>query len=113
MAPEIPKKKTGYGMPVEVWTMGAISYLLLAGYAPFDRNTREREIEAIFAVDYCSEPEGILEYWSNVSDATREFVHCCPLRHPWLSSEVPHCVEKDEWPTDLPLHSQQRSTREG
>ncbi|KAI5994485.1 hypothetical protein EDD15DRAFT_796670 [Pisolithus albus] len=60
------KFAAGYGMPVEVWTMGAISYLLLAGkaddspsvpplnslfigYAPFDRNTREREIEAIIA----------------------------------------------------------------
>lgn len=92
----------GYGMPVDVWAMVVITYLLLAGYAPFDRDTRGQEIEAIIAGDYCFEPE---EYWSNVSDAAREFVNCCltvdpdlrltateALQHPWLAAEVPHFV---------------------
>ncbi|KAI6126641.1 kinase-like domain-containing protein [Pisolithus sp. B1] len=113
MAPEI-FKKTGYGMPVDVWAMGVITYLLLAGYAPFDRDSREQEIQAIIAGDYCFEPE---EYWSNVSNTARDFVSCCltvdpdlrftaaeALQHPWLAAEVPHYVEKDGQPTDLLPH---------
>ncbi|KAJ7121100.1 kinase-like domain-containing protein [Mycena epipterygia] len=36
MAPEILLKK-GYGRPVDVWTMGVVTYFLLAGCRPFDR----------------------------------------------------------------------------
>ncbi|KIK27218.1 hypothetical protein PISMIDRAFT_22187 [Pisolithus microcarpus 441] len=80
------QKKTGYGTPVEVWAMVVITYLLLAGCAPFDRDTGEQEVEAIIAGDYCFDP------------ATEA------LRHPWLAAEVPHFVEKDGQPTDLLPH---------
>lgn len=92
----------GYGMPVDVWASIPSPTPLFVGYAPFDRDTRGQEIEAIIAGDYCFEPE---EYWSNVSDAAREFVNCCltvdpdlrltateALQHPWLAAEVPHFV---------------------
>lgn len=113
MAPEI-FKKTGYGMPVDIWAMGAITYLLLSGCPPFDRDSREQEIQAIIAGDYCFEPE---EYWSNVSNTARDFVNCYltvdpdlrftaaeALQHPWLAAEVPHYVEKDGQPADLLPH---------
>ncbi|KAI5998914.1 kinase-like domain-containing protein [Pisolithus orientalis] len=110
MAPEI-FKKTGHGKPVDVWAMGVITYFLLAGYTPFDRDTQKQEMEAIIAGDYRFEPE---EYWNNVSDAARSFVSSCltvdpdlrptaaeALQHSWLTAEVPHCVEKDGQPANL------------
>lgn len=48
MAPEI-FKRTGHGKPVDVWAMGVITYFLLAGYTPFDRDTQEAEMKAIIA----------------------------------------------------------------
>ncbi|KAL4072258.1 Pkinase-domain-containing protein [Scleroderma citrinum] len=113
MAPEI-FKKTGHGKPVDVWAMGVITYFLLAGYTPFDRDTQKQEMEAIIAGDYRFEPE---EYWSNVSETARSFVRACltvdpesrptaeqALQHPWLAAEVPHFVEKDGQPADLLPH---------
>ncbi|KAG6329373.1 hypothetical protein ID866_9717 [Astraeus odoratus] len=113
MAPEI-FKKTGYGKPVDVWAMGVITYFLLAGYTPFDRDTQKQEMEAIIAGDYRFEPE---EYWASVSDIARDFVSTCltvdpdarptaeqALQHPWLIAEVPPYVEKDGQPADLLPH---------
>lgn len=104
MAPEI-FKKTGHGKPVDVWAMGVITYFLLAGYTPFDRDNQREEMEAINAGDYKFEPE---EYWSIVSVTARSFVATCltvdperrptaaqMLEHEWLTSEVPHFVENE------------------
>jgi len=101
MAPEI-FKKTGHGKPVDVWAMGVITYFLLCGYTPFDRDTQQLEMEAIIAGDYKFEPE---EYWANVSPTARDFVSECltvdpasrptaaeMLNHKWLSSDRPHFV---------------------
>lgn len=97
--------------------MGVITYFLLAGYTPFDRDTQQQEMEAICAGDYAFEPE---EYWSNVSDTAKNFVRECltinptarptaeeALKHKWLASEEPHFVpdpNKDGQPADLLPH---------
>ena len=36
--------------------MGVITYFLLCGYTPFDRDTQQEEMEAIIAGDYKFEP---------------------------------------------------------
>ena len=36
--------------------MGVITYFLLAGYTPFDRDSQQEEMEAIIAGDYKFEP---------------------------------------------------------
>jgi len=117
MAPEI-FKKTGHGKPVDVWAMGVITYFLLCGYTPFDRDTQQQEMEAIIAGDYKFEPE---EYWANVSNTARDFVNGCltidpasrptaaqMLKHRWLSSDLPHFVPDPSspsgGPTDLLPH---------
>lgn len=119
MAPEI-FKKTGHGKPVDVWAMGVITYFLLAGYTPFDRDTQQQEMEAIMVGDYKFEPE---EYWANVSDTARSFVTECltvdpasrptaagALQHKWLADSTPHFVPDPEspcgGPTDLLPHIQ-------
>ena len=134
MAPEIFKKSTsvahstgfsrllvpsaGHGKPVDVWAMGVITYFLLCGYTPFDRDTQQQEMEAIVAGDYKFEPE---EYWANVSSTARNFVTECltidpgsrptaaqMLKHKWLSTDLPHFVPDPSspsgGPTDLLPH---------
>ncbi|GAA6009813.1 hypothetical protein JCM10207_002118 [Rhodosporidiobolus poonsookiae] len=95
MAPEI-FKKLGHGKPVDVWAMGVVTYFLLCGYTPFDRDNQVDEIQAICKADYAFEPE---EYWTGVSETARDFINRClvidqtkrmtsaeALAHPWLAS---------------------------
>ena len=39
----------GHSKPVDIWAMGVITYFLLAGYTPFDRDSQQLEMEAILA----------------------------------------------------------------
>jgi len=73
MAPEI-FKKAGHGKPVDIWAIGVITYFLLCGYTPFDRDSQYEEMQAICNGDYKFEPA---EYWSGVSDTAKEFVRAC------------------------------------
>lgn len=73
MAPEI-FNKTGHGKAVDVWAIGVITYFLLCGYTPFDRDTSAEEMQAIFDGDYSFEPE---EYWQDVSESSRDFITKC------------------------------------
>ncbi|KAL8831171.1 MAG: hypothetical protein Q9191_001013 [Dirinaria sp. TL-2023a] len=73
MAPEI-FKKTGHGKPVDVWAIGVITYFLLCGYTPFDRDSNLEEMQAILVADYSFTP---IEYWRDVSLAARQFIKRC------------------------------------
>ncbi|OAA59166.1 calcium calmodulin-dependent protein kinase [Niveomyces insectorum RCEF 264] len=70
MAPEI-FKKTGHGKPVDLWALGVITYFLLCGYTPFDRDSDFAEMQAILQADYAFTP---VDYWRGVSDAAKDFV---------------------------------------
>ncbi|KAH8921685.1 putative calmodulin-dependent protein kinase type 1 [Atractiella rhizophila] len=107
MAPEIFQKK-GHGKPVDIWAIGVITYFLLCGYTPFDRESNVEEIQAICSANYAFEP---VEYWQNVSDTARDFIRRClvidpsarmttqqALDHPWLSSDKPQGEDKDLLP---------------
>jgi len=102
MAPEI-FKKSGHGKPVDIWAMGVITYFLLAGYTPFDRDSQQQEMEAILVGDYKFEP---VEYWKNVSPTAKDFIRTCltidpanrptaamALQHKWLADEEAHFVK--------------------
>ncbi|KAI0016581.1 calcium/calmodulin-dependent protein kinase type I [Xylariomycetidae sp. FL0641] len=73
MAPEI-FKKTGHGKPVDVWAMGVITYFLLCGYTPFDRDSDFEEMQAILNADYSFQPA---DYWRGVSDHAKDFIRRC------------------------------------
>ncbi|KAL5514677.1 hypothetical protein ACEPAG_1993 [Sanghuangporus baumii] len=105
MAPEI-FLKSGHGKPVDIWAMGVVTYFLLCGYTPFDRDSQDQEMQAIIKGDYAFEPE---EYWANVSETARDFVRMCltldpakrptakeALEHAWLADETPHFVADPE-----------------
>ncbi|KAL1835992.1 hypothetical protein VTJ49DRAFT_5705 [Mycothermus thermophilus] len=73
MAPEI-FKKTGHGKPVDLWALGVITYFLLCGYTPFDRDSDFEEMQAILNADYSFTP---IEYWRGVSDSAKDFIRRC------------------------------------
>jgi calcium/calmodulin-dependent protein kinase I len=96
MAPEI-FKKTGHGKPVDIWAMGVITYFLLCGYTPFDRETDFEEMQAILNADYSFQPT---EYWRGVSDHAKDFIRRCltvdpnkrmtaheALQHPFVNAD--------------------------
>ncbi|KAI9724966.1 MAG: hypothetical protein M1812_000242 [Candelaria pacifica] len=96
MAPEI-FKKSGHGKPVDVWAIGVITYFLLCGYTPFDRDSNLEEMQAILVADYSFTP---IEYWRGVSQQAREFIKRCltieptarmttheALSHPFVAEE--------------------------
>jgi serine/threonine protein kinase len=73
MAPEI-FKKTGHGKPVDLWALGVITYFLLCGYTPFDRDSDFEEMQAILNADYSFTP---VEYWRGVSEGGKDFIRRC------------------------------------
>ncbi|KAJ9475506.1 putative Calcium/calmodulin-dependent protein kinase I (putative) [Pseudozyma hubeiensis] len=98
MAPEI-FKKTGHGKPVDMWAIGVITYFLLCGYTPFDRDTTMEEMQAIINADYRFEPK---QYWEDVSDQAKDFINKLltidpskrptakqALQHQWLQEAAP------------------------
>ncbi|RMZ88753.1 hypothetical protein DV736_g4016, partial [Chaetothyriales sp. CBS 134916] len=110
MAPEI-FKKTGHGKPVDIWAIGVITYFLLCGYTPFDRDSNLEEMQAILAADYSFTP---IEYWRNVSDTARDFIRRCltidprarmtahtALQHPWIRPTDPISPETPVGGQDL------------
>ena len=59
--------------------MGVVTYFLLVGYTPFDRGSRELEVEAITTGNYRFEP---IEYWANISQTAKEFIQACLIIDP-------------------------------
>jgi calcium/calmodulin-dependent protein kinase I len=124
MAPEI-FKKTGHGKPVyvppspqtktsklkpahrDIWAIGVITYFLLCGMTPFDRDSNMEEMQAILNADYKFDPD----YWSGVSETAKDFIRCCltvdpaarltahqALEHPFLA-EHHRGLKEDLLPT--------------
>lgn len=91
----------GHSKPVDIWAMGVITYFLLAGFTPFDRDSQQQEMEAIIAGDYKFEP---LEYWDGVSDTAKDFVKQCltidPVNRPTAAGCLKHKVRLAFWCVD-------------
>jgi calcium/calmodulin-dependent protein kinase I len=108
MAPEI-FKKSGHGKPVDVWAIGVITYFLLCGYTPFDRDSNLEEMQAILVADYSFTP---MEYWRGVSIPARQFIKRCltieptqrmtsheALSHAWIAGPSTDRGDEDLLPT--------------
>lgn len=103
MAPELFQKDdkgrpVGHGKPVDLWAIGVITYFLLCGYTPFDRDVPEEEEQAIINADYKFDQE----YWEGISDTAKDFIRRLltpqpysrltahqALSHPWLTEPLP------------------------
>ncbi|EPE07822.1 calcium calmodulin-dependent protein kinase [Ophiostoma piceae UAMH 11346] len=68
-APEVMLKK-GHGKPVDMWSMGVITYTLLCGYAPF----RSENLPDL--IEECTNSRVIFHerYWKDVSDDAKDFI---------------------------------------
>ena len=94
VAPEI-LSEIGYGLEVDMWAVGVISYILLCGFPPFrspDRNQTE-----LFEFIKAGEYEFLSPYWDNISssakdviehllvvDRKRRYSSIDVLSHPWI-----------------------------
>lgn len=91
-APEILSKK-GHGKPVDLWSLGVITYTMLCGYTPF----RSDDPAKLAAETQRGKIEFHDRYWKNISTEAKEFVKACltvdpskritadeALRHPWM-----------------------------
>ena len=68
-APEVTQKR-GHGKPVDMWSMGVITYTLLCGYSPF----RSENLQDL--IDECSNAQVVFHerYWKDVSDDAKDFI---------------------------------------
>jgi len=94
-APEVMQKK-GHGKPVEMWSMGVITYTLLCGYSPF----RSENLPDL--IDECCSAQVVFHerYWKDVSGDAKDFILSLlqpdpearstssqALKHIWLSGQ--------------------------
>lgn len=68
-APEIMLKQ-GHGKPVDMWSLGVITYTLLCGYSPF----RSESLQDL--IDECKTGRIIFHgrYWKDVSSEAKDFI---------------------------------------
>jgi calcium/calmodulin-dependent protein kinase I len=68
-APEVMLKK-GHGKPVDMWSLGVITYTLLCGYSPF----RSENLQDL--IDECCNGKVVFHerYWKDVSNDAKNFI---------------------------------------
>lgn len=86
-APEVMMKK-GHGKPVDMWSMGVITYTLLCGYSPF------RSENLADLIEECKNGRVIFHerYWKEVSKDAKDFIMQLlqPDQNKRPTSEVSH-----------------------
>jgi calcium/calmodulin-dependent protein kinase I len=93
VAPEVLRRQK-YGKPVDCWSIGVISYILLCGYPPFYDENDAKLYKQIMKGEY----EFDSPYWDDISASAKEFIthllqidpskrYSCEqaLAHPWIS----------------------------
>ncbi|XP_029028717.1 serine/threonine-protein kinase DCLK1a isoform X2 [Betta splendens] len=97
VAPEIIAE-TGYGLKVDIWAAGVITYILLCGFPPFRGSSEDQEV--LFDQILMGQLEFPLPYWDNVSETAKELIRSMlevevdqrytalqVLEHPWVIDE--------------------------
>lgn len=71
VAPEI-LEETGYGLKVDMWAAGVITYIMLCGFPPFRSAKKDQDelFDLIMEGDY----EFLSPYWDNVSDEAKDLI---------------------------------------
>ncbi|KIW04098.1 calcium/calmodulin-dependent protein kinase [Verruconis gallopava] len=95
-APEVMEKK-GHGKPVDLWSLGVITYTLLCGYSPFRSETMNDLIEECRNEKVVFHPR----YWNGVSEDAKNFIRSLlkadpkerltseeALKHVWLTGKT-------------------------
>jgi calcium/calmodulin-dependent protein kinase I len=86
-APEVMLRK-GHGKPVDLWSLGVITYTLLCGYSPFRSESMNDLIEE------CQNEKVVFHqrYWSQVSDDAKEFIKNLLRADPALRPTSDVCI---------------------
>lgn len=96
-APEVMLKK-GHGKPVDMWSLGVITYTLLCGYSPF----RSENLQDL--IEECSNAKVTFHerYWKDVSDDAKHFINSLLQADPdsratsgVRSPQNPHCKPEE------------------
>eukprot|EP00002_Diphylleia_rotans_P031031 TRINITY_DN6425_c0_g1_i1.p1 TRINITY_DN6425_c0_g1~~TRINITY_DN6425_c0_g1_i1.p1 ORF type:complete len:339 (-),score=81.84 TRINITY_DN6425_c0_g1_i1:153-1169(-) len=95
VAPEV-LKGTGYGAPVDIWSVGIILYILLCGFPPFYDDNVQVLFQQIVSGNF-SFPE---PWWDDISDSAKDLIKRMltvepaeritaseAMQHPWLLGE--------------------------
>ncbi|XP_076833132.1 serine/threonine-protein kinase DCLK1-like isoform X2 [Brachyhypopomus gauderio] len=103
VAPEIITE-AGYGLKVDIWAAGVITYILLCGFPPFRGSADNQEV--LFDQIVMGQLDFPLPYWDNVSDTAKDLITCMlhvevtqrysalqVLDHPWVKDD---CVSENE-----------------
>ncbi|KAF8603222.1 Pkinase-domain-containing protein [Ceratobasidium sp. AG-I] len=93
VAPEVLNGQ-GHGKPVDIWSTGIITYVLLCGYSPFRSTTQAELVEETrrARIDFHH------SFWAHISQSAKDFIKDLlnpdpslrptaeqALQHPWLS----------------------------
>jgi len=94
VAPEVLSGK-GYGKEVDLWSIGVITYFLLAGFPPFMGNNLREIVDQISIANY----EFPAQYWDAISESAKDFIRKLltvdkdqratsqqALNHPWIKN---------------------------
>ncbi|XP_015275080.1 PREDICTED: serine/threonine-protein kinase DCLK1 isoform X1 [Gekko japonicus] len=97
VAPEIIAE-TGYGLKVDIWAAGVITYILLCGFPPFRGSGEDQEV--LFDQILMGQLDFPSPYWDNVSDSAKELITMMlqvdidqrfsalqVLEHPWVNDD--------------------------
>ncbi|KAK3806222.1 MAG: calcium/calmodulin-dependent protein kinase-like protein [Linnemannia elongata] len=76
-APEVLLRR-GHGKPVDMWSIGIITYTLLCGYAPFQAENDQQLVAEIARCNVIFHQR----YWKDVSVEARDFIKCLLRAHP-------------------------------
>lgn len=97
VAPEI-LSEIGYGLEVDMWACGVITYILLCGFPPF--RSLDRNQEELFQYIQAGEFEYLMPYWEGISESSKDLINHLlvvdikkrwkaedVLCHPWIISQ--------------------------
>ncbi|KAK7097134.1 hypothetical protein V1264_004153 [Littorina saxatilis] len=98
VAPEVIAE-VGYGVKVDVWSAGVITYILLCGFPPFVSQTDNQD--ELFDLIMAGQLEFPSPFWDHISDAVKDLIlgmlEVDPekrltaeeiLLHPWVAEDV-------------------------
>uniref|UniRef100_A0A8C0IYU0 non-specific serine/threonine protein kinase n=1 Tax=Chelonoidis abingdonii TaxID=106734 RepID=A0A8C0IYU0_CHEAB len=99
VAPEIIAE-AGYGLKVDIWAAGVITYILLCGFPPFRGYECGDDQEVLFDQILMGQVDFPSPYWDNVSDSAKELITMMlqvdvdqrfsalqVLEHPWVNDD--------------------------
>lgn len=97
VAPEI-LSEIGYGLEVDMWACGVITYILLCGFPPF--RSLDRNQEELFQYIQAGEFEYLMPYWEGISESSKDLINHLlvvdinkrwkaedVLCHPWIITQ--------------------------